>query len=314
MTIHTDVVLQFGGAVKALDEAGRVGGWLVEFADPATRTGSPDIAREFFTSHTDYDIEPGTIKACTISRSRPQRHAQEPKDRAGQDGDQKDAAVWMEAELELRDEYEKNIFAMIAAEAGLVQRKPAAPRYLQGRGRLLRDHVLASGRRWFFDSDSGTVHQPSCCRDDSPTSRSLKTVIPRSPGHSLMATLFRNLEVAGFTKICSLEITGGHMHRYSRSFGKLAGPHAGGRLHQVSGQTRRKDQAGGSRRDSPTDALAQAAGRSSASASEFRPHSYWRLGDWRDRDGYCHWLAQTKSTTTTTTFQRARKARPHQFF
>src|ERR1044071_6750288 len=46
-----DVLVYYGGAVKALGD-GKIGGYLVEFSDPATKTGAPDLDREFFAKDT----------------------------------------------------------------------------------------------------------------------------------------------------------------------------------------------------------------------------------------------------------------------
>lgn len=117
MTIHVDdILLQFGGAVKALDDSGRVGGWLVEFSDPATRTGTPDIDRQFFTIRTDFDFDPNNaVKSSTVYYDHG-LNATIKKRKIGRGKMEiKDAGVWMEAELELRDDFEKNIFAMVKA-------------------------------------------------------------------------------------------------------------------------------------------------------------------------------------------------------
>lgn len=107
-------MLVFGGAIKALNEDGLVGGWLVEFSDPEALTGSPDLEREFFTKSTDFDIESGDRTTiyydhgldATLKKRKLGRGQMEIKD----------AGIWLEAQLERRDEYEENIFKM--AQAG----------------------------------------------------------------------------------------------------------------------------------------------------------------------------------------------------
>lgn len=104
-----DELLFFGGEVKVLGN-GNVAGYLVRFGS-ATDT---DLEGEFFDAGTDFGIESGsklgvfynhgldaTIKARRIGRGAV---------------DIQDVGVWIEAQLDLRDEYEKAIYAL--AEKG----------------------------------------------------------------------------------------------------------------------------------------------------------------------------------------------------
>jgi len=98
-------LIYFGDAVKALGD-GKVGGYLVRFTSDA----DPDLVQEYFAKNTDLGIEEGarlpvyyqhgmdeTIKNKRIGR-----------------GDTRldDVGLWIEAQLAMRDEYEKAIYQM----------------------------------------------------------------------------------------------------------------------------------------------------------------------------------------------------------
>lgn len=121
-----ETLVCFGDEIKALDETGRVGGYLVRFGT-ATET---DLTGDYFDAATDFGTATetavyyhhgldATLKARRLGRGTLR---------------QDDAGVWMEAQLELRDEYERKLFEMIRAgkmglssgtAAHLVQRSPA---------------------------------------------------------------------------------------------------------------------------------------------------------------------------------------------
>lgn len=96
-----------GGEVKALDESGRIGGYLVRFSGP----DDPDLAGDFFTADTDF----GAQKSTPVLY----QHAQDShlKSAILGSGELKtdDVGVWVEAQLTLRDEYEQAIFEMAKA-------------------------------------------------------------------------------------------------------------------------------------------------------------------------------------------------------
>lgn len=104
-----DTLIYYGGSVKALG-GGKVGGYLVLF----TTADDPDIEREFFTKSTDFFLE-DSPRALVIYD-----HGLDPTLKARRLGRGEmridDVGVWLEAQLALRDDYEKAIYAM--AEAG----------------------------------------------------------------------------------------------------------------------------------------------------------------------------------------------------
>jgi hypothetical protein len=104
-----DTLIYFGDKVKALGE-GRVGGYLVRYGSPV----KTDLVGEYFAADTDFDREPGESVAVYY------RHGLDPtlKNRKIGRATMKmdDVGVWVEAQLELRDAYEKKIYEM--AEGG----------------------------------------------------------------------------------------------------------------------------------------------------------------------------------------------------
>lgn len=98
----------FGGSVKALDDTGKVGGYLVVFST----ANDPDIssARDFFTKETDFDFDAGEKRSVYYSHG---MDSQLGKRRLGRgELELKDAGVWVSTQLALRDEYEKKIFEL----------------------------------------------------------------------------------------------------------------------------------------------------------------------------------------------------------
>lgn len=111
MDDNDELLVYFGGPVKTLGD-GRVGGHLVLFGDPEMPDLSP--ARDYFTPETDFDLDEPEDR-----RSVYYHHGADPvigqrklgKARLGRD----DVGVWIEAQLELRDEYEQAIYELAAA-------------------------------------------------------------------------------------------------------------------------------------------------------------------------------------------------------
>ena len=106
MTENTDLLLTFGDEIKALGN-GRVGGYLVRFTDAK----NVDLDGDYFDASTDFGIETGdrlpvyynhgldsTLKRRRIGRATVYIQ---------------DVGVWVDAQLDMRDEYEKAIYALI---------------------------------------------------------------------------------------------------------------------------------------------------------------------------------------------------------
>lgn len=108
-----DVFVYYGGAVKALGD-GKVGGYLVEFSDPETKTGSPDLDRDYFAADTDYDLEENKSATVYYDHGRDPVLKRRKLGRVAMRVD--DVGVWVEGQLNRRDEHEKAIYRL--AELG----------------------------------------------------------------------------------------------------------------------------------------------------------------------------------------------------
>ena len=108
MHLEAETLITMGGEIKALGD-GRVGGYLVRFGSP----GDTDLEGEFFTADTDFGPAKtslvfyhhaldGSLKRRVLDDDAEMR-----KDETG---------IWIEAQLEMRDEYEKFIYEQ--AQAG----------------------------------------------------------------------------------------------------------------------------------------------------------------------------------------------------
>ena len=102
--VEHDTLVWFGGAVKALDDSGKIGGYLVRFST----ADDPDLAGDFFTKNTDF----GPIKTSPILY----HHGMDQQIKGTRLGigelEVKDAGVWLQGQLDLRNEYEEAIFEM----------------------------------------------------------------------------------------------------------------------------------------------------------------------------------------------------------
>jgi phage head maturation protease len=103
----TETLIAFGGEVKALGD-GKVGGYLVRF----TNEEDLDLEGEFFNKETDY----GDPKPVPPTGTVYYQHGKDVKVGKRKLGTAKhkldEFGVWAEAQLNLRDEYEKFIYAM----------------------------------------------------------------------------------------------------------------------------------------------------------------------------------------------------------
>jgi phage head maturation protease len=107
MENESETLVGYGSEVKALGD-GKVGGYLVRFTDE----NSPDITGDFFDKSTDF----GEIKSSPVLY----HHGLDKKVgiRVFGNGELKmdDIGIWIEAQLSIRDAYEKAIYKL--AEAG----------------------------------------------------------------------------------------------------------------------------------------------------------------------------------------------------
>ena len=104
-----DELIYFGAQVKALGD-GKVGGYLVRYSDPKT----PDLTGDFFSKSSDLGVSDGNHLPVYY------QHGMDGllKNRriGGATVKYDDAGLWLEAQLEMRDEYERMIYEL--AEKG----------------------------------------------------------------------------------------------------------------------------------------------------------------------------------------------------
>lgn len=104
---EAETLIAWGGEIKALGN-GKIGGYLVRFTDE----NEPDLEGEFFTKDTDFGDAAGA--PVYYNHGLDAKLGKRKIGRAAHKVD--DFGVWAEAQLNLRDEYEKFIYAM--AEKG----------------------------------------------------------------------------------------------------------------------------------------------------------------------------------------------------
>jgi len=105
--LELDTVVWYGGEVKALDDEGKVGGYLVRFSTAS----DPDLAGDYFTKDTDF----GFATKSTVLYHHGMDKTIKSRDLAVGELKIDDVGVWIEGQLKMRDEYEKAIFEMAKA-------------------------------------------------------------------------------------------------------------------------------------------------------------------------------------------------------
>jgi HK97 family phage major capsid protein len=107
--MEDNTLVYFGDAVKALGE-GKVGGYLVRWGDPECI----DLDGEFFTKETELGIEQDSHLPVYYGHGSDSHFKKSKIGRAIVTAID-DVGVWLEAQLSLRDEYEKSVYALVEA-------------------------------------------------------------------------------------------------------------------------------------------------------------------------------------------------------
>lgn len=102
-----DTLVQFGSAIRASDD-GHIGGHLVLFGNPDER----DLYGDFFTSGTDFDLQPKTKTAVYYQHGFDYHFQKNVLSRATLGVD--DIGIWIDTQLMIRDEYEQALADLIA--------------------------------------------------------------------------------------------------------------------------------------------------------------------------------------------------------
>lgn len=158
-----------GSAAKALGN-GRIGGYLVTFGSPDT----PDLEGDHFTRDTDF----GPMKTSIVlyQHGMDKRLGHRVFD-AEAKLEEDDIGVWIEAQLELRDAYERFIYDQVQAKrmgwssgtAGhLVEAVPS------GNGRWFK--------RWYLGLDASLTPTPAEYRNIAQALKSLPEAEPEAVG------------------------------------------------------------------------------------------------------------------------------------
>ena len=107
--MEKEQLIYFGDAVKVLGE-GKVGGYLVRFSTER----DPDLVGDFFTKDSDLGVEAGSRVPVYYQHGYDNHFKSKRIGRASVE--YQDAGIWLEAQLEMRDEYERGLMEL--AEAG----------------------------------------------------------------------------------------------------------------------------------------------------------------------------------------------------
>lgn len=147
-----ETIISFGGSVKAMGE-GRIEGYLVRF----TSAQDPDKSkyRDYFTAETDFDFDAWPGKSSVYYQHGLDSTLK--KRRLGKATlELKDAGVWLETQLELRDDYERAIYAM--AEAGKMGLSSGTAQHLVEREPVGDAHKII---RWPLGLDASLTPNPA---------------------------------------------------------------------------------------------------------------------------------------------------------
>ena len=187
---ENETVVFFGGSVKALG-AGKVGGYLVEFGDE----NAPDLLGDFFTKATDFDMD--ELKRSTVYYN----HGLDPTLKARKlgrvDMSLKDAGVWLQGQLDLRDEYEEAVYGMV--EAGKLGWSSGTAAHLVEREQKSNGayHIT----RWPLGLDASLTPTPAEPRTRAVSIKSLKNIeplsvnLPEEPGEGSVSDNEQNVNI-----------------------------------------------------------------------------------------------------------------------
>jgi len=160
-----DNLIYYGDAVKVLGE-GRVGGFLIRYSNDA----QPDLEGDFFNAQTDLGIETGARLPVYY------QHGFDPIFQTKRIGrataEFQEAGVWLEAQLEMRDDYERGLMEL--AEAGKLGWSSGAAGHLVEREQI--------GKSWHIKSwpiaEASLTPTPA---EPLNAVVSIKSLLPKTP-------------------------------------------------------------------------------------------------------------------------------------
>jgi HK97 family phage major capsid protein len=130
-----DSLMFYGDAVKAMGE-GKIGGYLVRYSTPK----DPDLTDDFFDKDSDLGVEPGNNMPVYYQHGYDSHFKNRKIGKAKASYDE--YGLWLEAQLEMRDEYERSIYER--AEAGKMGWSSGAAGHLVEREQI--------GKAWHIKS------------------------------------------------------------------------------------------------------------------------------------------------------------------
>lgn len=120
-----DSLIYFGDAIKALDDNGKIGGYLVRFSDDGKQK---DLSGEYFTSKTFLGTREGDgvdtmfhhgqpipVKSKLTKTAKAEIEALQEKVFAPVKTKRDTVGIWAETVLDMADEYEKAVFGLVKA-------------------------------------------------------------------------------------------------------------------------------------------------------------------------------------------------------
>jgi len=141
-----NTLVGFGGEVKSLGD-GKIGGYLVLFSDSTT----PDLANDFFTKDTDFGASTSTLVWYDHLMNATVRHCLDVSGTLKKT----DAGIWAEAQLNLRNEYEKEIHDLVLA--GKLGWSSGTASHLVEREQVGKSHWI---KRWPLGLDASLTPTP----------------------------------------------------------------------------------------------------------------------------------------------------------
>ncbi len=152
----------YGGEVKALG-GGKVGGYLVRFSDK----DSPDLEGDYFTEETEFG--PHTTTPVYYHHGLDKRIGKRILD-DGATMRKDDIGIWVESQLALRDEYEKEIYNLV--EAGKMGWSSGTAGHLVEREPMGKSYWI---KRWMLGLDASLTPTPAEPRNSALALKSLIT-------------------------------------------------------------------------------------------------------------------------------------------
>ncbi len=159
-----DELIIYGGEVKALG-GGKVGGYLVRFSDK----DSPDLDGDYFTEETEFG--PHTTTPVYYHHGLDKRLGKRILD-DGAVMRKDDVGIWVESQLALRDEYEKEIYNLI--EAGKMGWSSGTAGHLVEREPMGKSYWI---KRWMLGLDASLTPTPAEPRNSALALKSLITEV-----------------------------------------------------------------------------------------------------------------------------------------